>query len=148
MRRGGSTARRHATDQRDGKRTSSKCSPSSGVSAIILVRARHSRKLSKAEKLFDSVRAAPVQGRRKLVISRLSQRPKVSKRKTTDGRKERVANTEIRSVLLPPGGTAPLSRFRSFHVSEPETARKAPKPVVPAVAVFSKTQCGSSTGTL
>ena len=26
----------------------------------ILVRARHSRKLSKAEKLFDSVRAAPV----------------------------------------------------------------------------------------
>ena len=76
----------------------------------ILVRAKHSRKLSKTEKLFDSVRAAPVQGHRKLTVSRLSQRPKISKRKATNGRKERVADMEIRSVSLPPtsGGTAPL----------------------------------------
>ena len=116
----------------------------------ILVRARHSRKLSKAEKLFDSVRAAPVQGHRKLVISRLSQRPKVSKRKATDGRKERVANKEIRSVLLPPmsGGTAPLP-VQVVHVSEPEPPEGA-KPVVPDHHGRrpSKTQCRSSTGTL
>ena len=56
-RRGGSTTRRYAIDQRAGKRTS--CSPNGGVSAIILVRAKHSRKLSKTEKLFDSVRAGP-----------------------------------------------------------------------------------------
>ena len=63
------------------------------------------------------------------MISRLSQRPKVSKRKTTDGRKERVANTEIRSVLLPPmsGGTAPLP-VQVVHVSEPEPPEGA-KPV-------------------
>ena len=124
------------TQQRAGKRTS--CSPNSGVSAIILVRAKHSRKLSKTEKLFDSVRAAP--GRRKLVISRLSQRPRVSKRKATDGRKERVA--EIRSVLLPPGGTAPLPVVR---VSEPEPRHQTGGS---CGRRFSKTQCGSSTGTL
>ena len=94
-----------------------------------MVRAKHSRKLSKTEKLFDSVRAGPVQGRRKLVISRLSQRPKVSKRKA--GRKERVADMEIRyrNVLLPPsaGGTAPLS-VQVVHMSEPEPPEGA-KPV-------------------
>ena len=72
----------------------------------------------------------------------LSQRPKVNKRKTTDGRKERVANTEIRSVLLPPGGTAPLPVVR---VSEPEPRRQTSGS---CGRRFSKTQCGSSTDTL
>ena len=96
----------------------------------ILVRARHSRKLSKTEKLFDSIRAEPVQGRRKLAISRLSQRPRVSKRKATDGRKERVADMEIRyrTVLLPPTtGAAPLP-VQVVHISEPEPPEGA-KPV-------------------
>ena len=81
----------------------------------------------------------------------LSQRPKVSKRKATDGRKERVANTEIRSVLLPPmsGGTAPLP-VQVVHVSEPEPPEGA-KPVewfLRSPFHPSKTQCRSSTGTL
>ena len=87
------------------------------------------------EKLFDSVRAAPVQGR--LVISRLSQQ--VSKRKATNGRKERVANMEIRSVSLPPtsGGTAPLP-VQVVHISEPEPPEDA-KPwfLITTVAVSS-----------
>lgn len=74
----------------------------------------------------------------------LSQRPKVSKRKATDGRKERVANTEIRSVLLPPSGTAPLP-VQVVHVSEPEPRRQTSGS---CGRRFSKTQCRSSTGTL
>ena len=119
---------KYATGQRAGKRTSSKCSPSSGVSAIILVRAKHSRKLSKTEKLFDSVRAAPVQGHRKLTVSRLSQRPKVSKRKRRTGARNASPTWRFVPSLCRRRRAEPRRfPFRSF--SEPKPPEGA-KPVV------------------
>ena len=69
-------------------------------------------------------------GRRKLVISRLSQR--VGKRKA--GRKERVADIESRSVTLPPtaGGTAPFP-VRFVHVSEIMAGARPAAPENPAI---------------
>ena len=69
----------------------------------------------------EAERPRSSRGRRKLVISRLSQR--VGKRKA--GRKERVAHIEIRSVPLSPtaGGTAPFP-VQFVHVSEPKPGAK------------------------
>jgi hypothetical protein len=91
----------------------------------IIVRAKHDRKTSGISGLFDSVRAEPVQGRKRVHIPRQSARAKKSKQKARPKRPDRTAELSFRYKeieLLPPdylNGFDPI-RVRIVHVVEEE----------------------------
>ena len=109
-------ARRHAGG--DGEAIS--CSPFSGNSGMLLVRAKHDRKLGKdLPKLFDKVRAELV--RQRLEIHRSSARNSARGQKAKDGREARDARVALRWCMVdlpaPARKTKPVALV---HVKEEE----------------------------
>jgi hypothetical protein len=62
----------------------------------LLVRAKHNRRTSTGQKLFDIVRASEPRARLQLHVDRQSARPKKSKQKARPGRAERIADMTLR----------------------------------------------------
>ena len=113
-------ARRHAGG--DGKAIS--CSPFSANSGMLLVRAKHDRKLGKdLPKLFDKVRAEPVRQRLEIHIERSSARNSARGQKAKDGREARDARVALRWCMVdlpaPARKTEPV-RLTLVHVKEEE----------------------------
>ena len=69
----------------------------------LLIRAKHNRRTTAGDKLFDAVRTTPPRLRFQLHVARQSARPKKSKQKARPGRGERVAEMALRyrQVELP-----------------------------------------------
>jgi len=69
----------------------------------LLVRAKHNRRTSTGQKLFDAVRATEPRARLQLHVDRQSARPKRSKQKARQGRAGRLAEMALRykSVEMP-----------------------------------------------
>ena len=90
----------------------------------LLVRAKHNRRTTADEKLFDAVRVTPPRLRFQLQVSRQSVRPKKSKQKARTKRVERVAEMTLRyrEVELPPprhlGDHKPISLWLVHAVEE------------------------------
>ena len=66
----------------------------------LLVRAKHNRRTTTDEKLFDAVRSTPARLRFELHVGRQSARPKKSKQKARPKRAERVAEMTLRYVQV------------------------------------------------
>ncbi len=62
---------------------------------VLLVRARYNRKTSEGEKLFDSVKNSPSQGKIEIKVPRQSARPKKSKQKLRKARPKRTAVVSV-----------------------------------------------------
>jgi hypothetical protein len=94
-----------------------------GSSVDLLIRAKHNRRTTGADKLFETMQKAPVQAEFSLEISRQSARPKKSKQKARPGRPERVAQVGLRFAtveLKPPQDhqdKAPIS-LQLVHLCE------------------------------
>ena len=76
----------------------------------LLVRAKHNRRLApRAPKLFDGLRQAPAQARRKIAVARSSERRSTRRQKASKLRPKRTADVTLRwrSLRLPPPAKGP-----------------------------------------
>jgi hypothetical protein len=86
----------------------------------VLVRARHDRKTTTGENLFDLVTQGPIEGELDVEVHRQSARPKKSKQKAREKRAPRVANLSLRyrRVELKPSRHLPDHEPLSLWVIE------------------------------
>ena len=101
----------------------------------VLVRAQHDRCLAKgAPKLFAAMRAGAADGHVEIVIDRLSERRKSSRKQARPARTGRVAQAEVRhrQVVLPPT----LAGAEAVALSAVHVRETAPPPGEPAVEWF------------
>ena len=87
----------------------------------VLVRARHDRVLADGRKLFARLKSAPLAKTIQIEISRITARPKASRKKARAARSYRMATAEVRykRVELPdPSGQAAAVSLYGVHVRE------------------------------